>query len=199
MSNEYQETPTDALKVKERLSTARLFHQSTPERIAEIRKSGFQRNASIGAGNEGPLRGIFLKETQELLSGAGIGQSQIEVNLDTTSSLLDLRVESPPSFAEIPRGVDYTGYQDMALVGWLERQGHQDLAQDYMRGIRRIYRGNYEDLNQTWPKVESLLRDKYGFDGVRYIDRFIDDAHADMTFDGLVIFNAEKITPNPNS
>lgn len=183
----YNQTP----KNPDKATAKPVFHQTTPERAKQILKDGFKRETAIGAGSFGPLRGIFLKETPDLLEGAGIGKTQLEVVLDPTLRILDLSNEQPPSFYE---GPIESGYQDTALGGWIERQNSPQLTRAYQEAIRNMYQGNSDPLNKVWPEVEAFVKEK-GYGAVKYIDHFVDTRRENRPFTAIVVFDASKIKP----
>lgn len=167
------------------------FHQTSPEGELGIRSNGFKKGEK-GAGEDGPLRGIFLKEIPDLLSGANIGQSQVEVELDQNTRILDLTSQPPASFVRLSKDVLEPGTQDFALAGWLEQSGYGEFAEKYQDAINSIYNGYPEKLNTMWQQVEDLLH-SLGFNGVKYTDHFLKGPKVGQPFGAIVIFDPEKI------
>lgn len=184
----------EATTVPEGLAKSVLYHQTTQEAAKKILESGFQRGLR-GAGSDGPLRGIFLKETPDILVGGGIAQAQLEVELDPDVKLLDLRSDAPASFVRLPFGSDNVGEQDFALAGWLERNGHEELSREYQDAINKLHKEtpNPEFLNALWPRIELLLQGQ-GYGGIKYLDTYLRGENKGKVFSSVVIFDPKNLT-----
>lgn len=166
-----------------------LYHQTTPENAERILKEGFKRGLK-GAGSNGPLRGIFIKTIPDMLTGAGIGQSQIEVSINPKVKLLDLSKQGSSDAVDAPERLNY---QHFALTHWLSRNGHPELAEDYQYAIGDLmhYRKS-EPLDSLWPKIEKLLKDK-GFGGIIYKEFHIEGEKEGEEFLSIVVFSPEDL------
>lgn len=184
------------LATPERMAAQRYYHQTTPENAREIQQGGFAREKAAGGnyGVEGPIRGVFLKETPELLpEESGMGQTQLEVSINPQAKVLDITNENPSTYAVgILNGVVVPkGDQNLALAGWLERNGHGELADHYFEAIRRVFAyQNTERLDQLWPEVEKILNG-LGYQGVKFMDKL---DKGGRSFPATVMFDPADIS-----
>lgn len=171
------------------------YHQTTPEAVQEIVRSGFKKGQVGGAdmGQQGFIRGTFIKETPELLDSPKLGKAQIEVELKPDTKILDLTGEYPASFVQEKSAWAFPGRQAFALAGWLERNGYSELADQYHEGVRRVYSGqDIARLNYMWPIVERHIK-SLGYSGVRFTDFYKDSKGVEQRFPATAIFEPENI------
>lgn len=187
------------------------YHQSGVDNLRGIYQEGFRLDRARGGG-QFPLRGVFLKTMPNLLIGPGIGERQIEVTVKSGIKLLDIREESGPSFMKIPDnvapeiGAQMRGKGDagFGLAGWLERNGHYELAKNYYDILIAVLNLNphlaksevepiYHDL---WPKIEKALELR-GIHGLVFLDHYhyTDENRREQHFTALAIFNPDNVTP----
>lgn len=172
------------------------YHQSTSESIQSILKTGFAKNHVGGAdmGQQGFIRGTFIKETPELLDSPKLGKAQVEVELKPGAKILDLTEEYPASFVQEKSAWSFPGRQAFALAGWLERNGYGELADQYHEGIRRVYSGqDIARLNYMWPIIEKKIKD-LGYVGVRFTDFYRDSQGVEKKFPAIAIFDPDTMT-----
>jgi hypothetical protein len=121
-----------------------------------------------------------------------LGNVQLQVKLDPSVQLLDLRKELPMKrLAHLSSDV---GSQFFAPPGWLERQGYTRLAVQYQEAIDDFllhWGDNSPDLNKIWLKVERTFTE-CGFGGVQFIDRYPDGIR--QKFDAVAVFDPKMIT-----
>ncbi|TSC90450.1 MAG: hypothetical protein G01um10145_122 [Microgenomates group bacterium Gr01-1014_5] len=184
------------LTAPEQEVTRTYYHQTAPENVEAIIQGGFAREKTAGGNNgvEGPIRGVFLKETPELLpEESGIGQTQLEVTINPQAKVLDITNEDTSTYAmSILNGVAVPkGDQNFALAGWLERNGHAELAEHYFEAIRRVFAyQNTERLDQFWPEVEKVLNE-LGYKGVKFMDKM---DKGEKPFPATVMFDPADIS-----
>ena len=152
-----------------------LYHQASPEVLEAIIKDGFKLTTSEGRINF--VKGIFLKDTPDLLktrSGDTRGDVQIPVEIKPNTKILDLTGEESASFS----GIKDKGSQERALVGWLERNGHENLARRYRDALGYLIpkssnaTSDATYLDKVWPEVQKTL-EGLGYGGIKFIDHFI--------------------------
>lgn len=171
------------------------YHQTSTDNAKEIVASGFKKGHVGGGdmGEQGFIRGTFLKETPALINSPKLGKAQVEVELQPDTQILDLTHEYPATFVQEKSAWAFPGRAAFALAGWLERNGEKELADQFHEGIRRVYSLQGSDrLNYMWPIVERKI-ENLGYSGVRFTD-VLKDGENEYRFPATVVFDPSKIS-----